>query len=230
MMKSLTFWRNKGRLLNRNQHDGYAAAECSLHHKERLLNRNRRTILVTGALCLAVLAAQAVPLVPGGVAFLFGTTVAARPELACVVIRDAVSPFEVRDANGNVVLKGTIQDRVVKENATGTLDFYFRIKNDPGSTAQITRVDRRNYAAFATDVDYRTDGLGEIGPTRAWRSNDGSAVYFDFSNAPILPGQSSRFVFIRTPARNYNLGGFTVLNGRLGALALTRVIPSAQPQ
>ena len=45
-----------------------------------------------------------------------------------VVIRDALLPFTVTSASGATIFKGTLQDRVVRENQAGTLDFYETIK------------------------------------------------------------------------------------------------------
>ena len=56
-----------------------------------------------------------------------GTTVALRPELAGTVIEDVLTPFSF----GALNLTGTVQNRVVRETNTGTLDFYWRIKVDP---------------------------------------------------------------------------------------------------
>src|SRR2546423_15056565 len=63
-------------------------------------------------------------LFPGGSVAVAGTTAAARPELAGVAIRDALLPFTITSASGGTIFKGTLQDRVVRENQAGTLDFY----------------------------------------------------------------------------------------------------------
>lgn len=49
-----------------------------------------------------------------------GTTVAARPELAGVVLADTMQPLTF----SGLALSGTVQNRVVRETGTGTLDFY----------------------------------------------------------------------------------------------------------
>src|SRR5687768_4264211 len=56
---------------------------------------------------------------PGGVAILPGTTAAAQPALAGVVVRDVMIPFSVHDAGGNEIFRGTLQDSVTRENGTG---------------------------------------------------------------------------------------------------------------
>jgi hypothetical protein len=111
--------------------------------------------------------------VPGGP--LPGTTVAAMPELAGVVIEDVIRPFHIPLAGGGRIT-GTLQDRVVSENTTGALDFYYSIKNGITSTGvgplgtnipDITEVIRRSFPpSVTTDMDWRIDGLGEIAPAK----------------------------------------------------------------
>ena len=72
--------------------------------------------------------AWAVPPAPSAPVLIAGTTHADRPELAGEVIRDELSAFEIRDAQGGLVFQGTIQQRVVRSNLDGTLDFYYRIR------------------------------------------------------------------------------------------------------
>jgi len=67
---------------------------------------------------------------PGATVALPGTTAAAQPALAGVVVRDALIPFSVDDGIGHTIFKGTLQDRVVRENGSGTLDFYQTIRAD----------------------------------------------------------------------------------------------------
>src|SRR5689334_18811913 len=61
---------------------------------------------------------------PGGAVALPGTTAAAQPALAGTVVRDALLPVTVTDPGGHVIFRGHLQDRVVRENVAGTLDFY----------------------------------------------------------------------------------------------------------
>ncbi|HEX8912852.1 MAG TPA: SdrD B-like domain-containing protein [Humisphaera sp.] len=160
---------------------------------------------------------------PGGGVPVGGTTAAARPELAGVVVRDALIPFTVTNsATGGLVFKGQLQDRVVKENATGTLDFYQRIIADPGFTplSSVDYVARSVFSGWGTDVDFRTDGVGSatIKPESASRSGDGSSVRFAFNSDPITGGQSSRFYFVKTNAKFFDVKGGTAIG--MGAQTL----------
>ena len=140
---------------------------------------------------------------PGGSTPVSGTTVAARPELAGVVLQDSI----VNWSDSLNTTFGTLQTRVVQENSTGTLDFYFRIFNNPQSANFVSAGRFEDYAAFSTDVDYRLDGLGDVGPIEVKRVGvGGSSVNFVFDSAEpngVAPGQSSLFLLIKTDARNY---------------------------
>ena len=163
------------------------------------------------ALAIALLAglaasARAVPLDNGfsGQNFLdtplAGTTAAARPELAGLVVADTDTPFSV----GGVT--GFVQNRVVREFGTGTLDFYWRVALDPATdgNAGITafRLDGFGYNDV-TDADDRIDGLGTVPASTARLFNPGSYpqgdINFLFGSA-IEAGQSSQFFFLHTDA------------------------------
>jgi hypothetical protein len=173
-----------------------------------------RTVLRLAAplllgLVLIVSESAAVNIPSGGPAIpLAGTTAAATPDLAGVVVEDAIRPFAVGP------FKGHLQDRVVRSNVSGALHFYYRIVLDPQSVGRVTGVRKAGFgpAAAPTDSDWRVDGLGTRAPKTAQRSADGQWV--SFNHAPpgtISTGESSRFVFIKTKAKQYQLTGQTVI-------------------
>jgi hypothetical protein len=174
--------------------------------------------------------AWAVPLTPGGFVDLNGTTSFARPELAGVVIEDVLRPFSV-DLGGGVVVSGVVQDRVVRENVAGTLDFYYKITNSPTSQGSIDFVVREKFTGFPTDVDWRIDGLGTVNPNQAVRTADGEEVLFDFLAANLLdPGEESKLFFIKTNATSYNAHGLgSIAVGAPGSMGQTITIPTFQP-
>lgn len=166
----------------------------------------RRQSFFTALIAVATFGAtgaQAVSLAPGAIEPLFGTTAAARPELAgVVVIPDALRPFAINLSGGGTIT-GTIQDRIVRSDDDGTLDFYFRIVNDAESTGAINFVQRDGFADFTTDVDWRVDGLGSVAPSWAFRDPIfESQITFFFAN-PIDPGEESRFFFVKTNGTDY---------------------------
>jgi hypothetical protein len=149
----------------------------------------------------------AVPLTPGNFVNLSGTTSASRPELAGTVLVDTIRPFSV-DLGGGNFTTGTIQDRVLREDGAGTLDFSYSISNDVSSSGSIDFVTRTAYTGYSTDVDWRSDGSGTIAPDQASRNPAGDQVLFDFfANNLLFPGAESRFFFIKTDAIGFNEKG-----------------------
>jgi hypothetical protein len=133
---------------------------------------------------------------------LSGTTNAARPELAGTVMEDVLTPFSFSGVTG------TVQNRVVKESGTGTLDFYWKVNVDASATGTgvgaLRLIDFG--AANLTDGDYRIDGLGTVAPTTARVFNGTSyptgAINFLFDSA-VTAGTESRFFFLHTDATSY---------------------------
>ena len=196
-----------------------------------MANRNWAAMGAAMVVTLGVLANQAgaVPLAPGGTVTTPGTRAAARPELAGVVVQDVIRPISV--VVGTTVIRGWLQDRVVRSNQTGTLDFYYRINIDQGSNGAINQVRKANFAPAGapTDVDWRIDGLGLKNPKSASRTATGQVVIFEHPGGnAILPGQQSRFVFVKTRAKEYKLGTSLlrwISGGGTGVVA----VPSFQP-
>jgi hypothetical protein len=163
---------------------------------------------------------------------LSGTTSAARPELAGTVLQDVLTPFSF---NG---VSGTVQNRVVKENGTGTLDFYWKVDVDASSTG--TGVGAFRLIDFdagkLTDGDWRIDGLGTVAPTTARVFNSASypsgAINFLFDNA-VTAGTESRFFFLHTDATSYAMTGhydmLTAGSQQLSSVYAT-FAPSAVPE
>ncbi len=154
-------------------------------------------------------ASRAAPLPLGGIVPLSGATAAARPELAGLVLEDQLIPFSITDSIGNAIYQGTIQNRVVLSNTLGTLAFYFAIRHtDPTLGGSIIAVSRSGFrdgtTLFATDVDFRPDGLGSIGPPGASRNGGGNQIDFAFANNPVTAGAESRFVFVLTDATQWH--------------------------
>ena len=179
--------------------------------------------LLSGAI-VTTTNAHAIPLSSAAGVSLSGTTNAARPELAGTVLIDRVRPFSMTTSSG-AVISGTFQDRVVKRTSTGKLEFSFRIKNAAASVGNIVVVNRQNYGAFPTvDVDFRLDGLGTIGaPAAAHGGGANARIKFDFFNAPIAPGQESRFHFIGTDATSYDESGQVGLQSSNGGYTTFKV-------
>jgi hypothetical protein len=143
---------------------------------------------------------------------LAGTTSAARPELAGTVIADTDTPFTLDGVTGYV------QNRVVRETGTGTLDFYWRVVVDPntdGSGIRGLRLGNFGYT-YMTDADWRIDGSGTVGATTGRLFNplvhpEGDINFLFGSN--LGSDVSSSFFFLHTNASAFaETGNYDVLN------------------
>ena len=116
----------------------------------------------------------AMPVITGPVTFpgeftpLSGTTEAARPELAGLVLHDALQGIELFGIGPPVAVQ--IQLRVVRSDITGLLDFYYRILT--GTSPLGTRADTVTIwlppptGITVTYADFRPDGLGTTAPDK----------------------------------------------------------------
>lgn len=179
------------------------------------------------------LQALAVSVVPGGGTVLLpGTTVAARPELAGVVIADVSTPWEsaTDPLYGFPGAEGTLQSRVVRETGSGSLDFYWRIAVDQASypayvPAQL-KISGLYLERFLTgpsfDADFRLDGLGSTAPAGGSTANAGSFT-FQFNGSTFGPGSTSYFLLLHSNAMTYD----TSATASLGASSFATFAPAA---
>jgi hypothetical protein len=150
-----------------------------------------------------------------------GITAAARPELAGTVLEDLITPFSF---NG---VSGTIQNRVVRETGTGTLDFYWKINvgsSESGAGLVAFRLTDFGYAHIK-DADWRIDGLGSVAPGTGRLFNEvsepGGSINFLF-DTPVTAGTQSRFFFLHTDAVAYaKTAEFDLLSGASQPLSPT---------
>jgi hypothetical protein len=173
-------------------------------------NDKTRSLALVGALALASALmprpARAVEVNPGEVRALGGTRASANPDLAGTVQADSLRPFEIRDRVGTVILRGSLQDRVVRSNNTGTLIFAPRLRSltAPAGDAWITAVRVSGFGDVYTDVDFRLDGSGQVGPGAVSRSaGAGADLLLDHDPQIILPPDEQRFPSILTDAEHY---------------------------
>src|SRR5689334_13205346 len=93
-----------------------------------------------------------------------GTTAERRPELAGVVLVDQIRSFSSSSdtvSHSIILVSGTLQDRVVRRDKTGTLDFYSRIMVDSSSIQSVVGLERQGFlTTSALDIDWRPDGVG----------------------------------------------------------------------
>ena len=168
---------------------------------------------ITLCAMLGTSSAMAVSITPGMSSPLAGTTELANADLAGVVIRDQLIPFQVSDTLGNVILEGNVQDRVVRSNNTGELIFAPRLRDlsNPFGVAWVSGFGMEHYGGYSTDIDYRTDSVGDVGANSVSRSGDGENLFFRYDPNLIVPADAGLFLSVATDAHAYQLDGvFTV--------------------
>lgn len=169
--------------------------------------KNLPRLLAAAAALAAMQSAVAVTLPINTYTALPGTTVAAEPQLAGVVLEDQVQAFSFN--NGSGIVSGTVQSRVVRSSVDGTLDFYWRVISDRSSAGDIGSFRLGNFIAPEYNANWRSDGLGTVAPDSAYRfgAPNVGAVNYIFGHtqgAPYLtPGSESYFMFLDTTATNY---------------------------
>lgn len=151
-----------------------------------------------------------------------GATAAAISTLRGKVLKDRLVTFQIRDDSNNLIFKGKVQDRVVKSTQTGKLCFYHCIRDTqpdlPGAIASVRRV---NFSGFTTDVEFRIDGIGNIGPVGAARNAGGDTITFFFTpgkadhpewvDHSLKSGENSKLFYIDTDSKDYELIGSTTI-------------------
>ena len=168
-----------------------------------------KKLLLSAALALSFHAAQAVTLVNDTAVALPGTTVAAEPQLAGTVLVDKLTDFTIAGEG----ITGHIQSRVVRSSLDGTLDFYWRVFNDPTSRGNVGNFRIGEFIAPEYNANWRIDGLGDVAPNSAYMFGGTYAgrgyINFQFfdaasSTGTLMPGQSSYFIFLDTTATSYS--------------------------
>lgn len=164
-------------------------------------------------LLIGAQSARAVVVPPGSTFDLPGTTEAAQPFLAGTVVEDELLQFSLPVSQQDPsLITGTVQQRVVRESGSGTLDFYWRITEVAGGSLGYLRVG--NFITDTFDANYRIDGLGTVGPTSLthFLPPQGGApsnyfANFNFVDAngadTLASGQQSTFMFLHTDATQY---------------------------
>jgi len=151
---------------------------------------------------------------------LSGTTAAASPDLAGVVVADPLRPFTIVDSSGNVILTGNVQDRVVRSNNLGTLIFAPRLRDldNHNTRSFIWGMRLEGFGDFSTDVDFRTDGSGDVGPNDVTRSGgSGDQVFFHYDPNIILPPHEGLFLSVLTDAPSFAEVGWITIVAQDGA-------------
>lgn len=209
---------------------------------------NRLIALLALTVMLQSSALRGDELGPGEVVFTGGTSFAENNDLGGTVLNDNLIDFEF-PTPALFFLGGEVQNRVIQSDNLATMIFSPRIRDTinivPGiSEFNITAFTLDGYEGWDTDVEYRTDGLGDLGFTSVSRSADGNLLTFRFDsplrisnlNPPGLQ-EESLFTSILTDAPGFSLTGNmtifghnsttpdTLLQARLTGIAVPSSVP-----
>jgi hypothetical protein len=156
----------------------------------------------------------AMPVITGPVTFpgkftpLSGTTEAARPELAGLVLYDTIAEIILFAFGPGVPVQ--IQLRVVRSNITGLLDFYYRILTGTtplGSPSDTVTIWLPPPAGITvTYADFRPDGVGTTAPDQFVYGAPVNKYTFRFTGG-VPADTSTRFFFVSTNAREFSSTG-----------------------
>ncbi|HJU99342.1 MAG TPA: PEP-CTERM sorting domain-containing protein [Burkholderiaceae bacterium] len=164
-------------------------------------------LLATAAALAVTQSVMAVTLPANTYVSLPGTTVAAEPQLAGVVLEDQVQAFSFN--NGSGIVSGTVQSRVVRSSVDGTLDFYWRVISDRSSAGDIGSFRLGNFVAPEYNANWRSDGLGNVAPDAAYHFGAPLVGYVNYifghtqGDPYLTPGSESYFMFLDTSATSY---------------------------
>jgi hypothetical protein len=189
--------------------------------KQGLLKRSTMAVAIGGVCAFSGATWADLPTLPAsGTVGVSGTTVAAHPFLAGTVLVDTLQNWS--DGLGD---SGQVQTRVVSETGTGTLDFYYRFYTGSGpNPVEALRV--TDYTGInPISVDFRTDGVGIVGPDTVKRVGTAGeqGVNFIFSNGFTLSSNfndNSYFMLVHTDATTYAVATadvLTITHGVTGA-------------
>jgi PEP-CTERM motif len=135
------------------------------------------------------------------------------------------NPFTGTDIFSNVVFSGTMLSQVFTDSNTGKLDFIYHFSNDSSSTDAIQRLSVAGFAGFSVDADY-IPATGAAFPTTVNRDSSGGIVGFTFSAAaPVLPGQDTDDLVIKTDATQYTIGNASLQDGGNGNVSVYVPVP-----
>lgn len=193
--------------------------------KERFM-KNVKLHIVAAIFAIGMFASASTALAiivnPGQTVNLPGTTVASEPYLSGTILVDELIDFSFpATQQGTGLITGKVQQRVVRENITGTLDFYWRIYELTSGSLGYFRIGNFNSTIF--DANYRIDGLGDVGPNSITRFMPGMggatnnlAANFNFADYSVtggnpdtlFAGSASLFMFLHTDATSYDKSAF----------------------
>lgn len=155
--------------------------------------------------------ASAELLPPGGFASDFASSLTERPDFGGTVEQKAMIPFTLTDDSGQSIYSGELMHEVVRDTKSGTLSFYYQFINSSNDVFGVQDLITSSFEQYEAEVAILTDHDGETAPIDALRSDDGSAVTFEFDSlaSRVAPDGTSFLFLVKTNATNYDRNGIT---------------------
>ena len=181
-------------------------------------------LLAIACLCAASLFLAANP--AGAGVLPPGSTIAndGLPTGAATVLFDISVDYNILGLGNDT---GTMREVVIKDAATGHLDFLYQVKVKTGDIGAVVMLSYKGFAVDASAVDAALENTkgtfvppfaataatgGLFGPLPINRNADGSKVGFDFDGANFVSG-ASVVMIIRTDADDVTAGFVSVQDG-----------------
>lgn len=189
------------------------------------MNNNKSVRFRYAAVFLSLLAinASAAIVAPGDSAFMPGTSLSGTPELDGSVIYENSLIYDLDPNPLWLVGHPDVKNKVIQSNLANSLVFSLHLLGRLNTTSDdvlIDSVSLNGYAGWQTDVHYRTDAVGDRGPTFVERSADGDNLLFTFGFPLFLGnlvqevGEESYPIEILTNADFYDTTGRATIRGR----------------
>tara|TARA_R110000744_G_scaffold93671_3_gene180910 strand:+ start:435 stop:1073 length:639 start_codon:yes stop_codon:yes gene_type:complete len=175
------------------------------------MNMYTKTGVAICGLLATIAQASVTDIFAGETVALSGVSVAEDPTVGGTVIEDYAQDFVISDVTGAELYRGVLQSRITMRFDTGELDFRWRVRDVLDLPGQISSVAVNGYAGWEVGVEYKSDSLGDVGPSDALRTADDDTIGYLFSGL-LTPTDESKFFFARTHAFEYGLTGTARIN------------------
>ncbi len=131
------------------------------------------------------------------------------------VLAEKQVSFSIDDwATGEVLLAGTVEQRVIMEAEKQSLAFHFLVTNTPSAKGggEIFRASAFSFGELVqTDVGYLVDDAAAGSPSRVGRTDNAIDASFDGAQGVLNDGDAISF-FVRTNAKTFDASGFFALD------------------
>jgi hypothetical protein len=185
-------------------------------------------------ICITILALGLATVAPWASANVIAPGTSNTPDLLTPVGATLADTGAVSFSNG--LVSGTVEEIVLRDTATGFLDFVYAIHNT--GTDNIVRSTTAAFnigATFITDVGFDPTSLtnllgnaASVAPLTVDRNGSGSTVGFNFGLLAFVPGSDTFNLVVDTNASFFTSGTLSFIDGGTGTV--TGFAPTTAPE